>query len=148
QMTRHRVEVTRADHSAVVDLAWDAGKRYRFGQVHFEGSQFRPGFLDRYVPWKPGDYYNQNKLLGLQQQLNGADYFSVVNVQPDLEHKHGDTVDVNVDLKPAKRSIYTGGPFIGTDTGLGVQAGLERRWVNDRGHKWKNHLVLAQRLKM
>src|SRR5699024_321080 len=29
QMTRHRVEVTRADHSAVVDLAWDAGKRYR-----------------------------------------------------------------------------------------------------------------------
>ncbi|HET7663063.1 MAG TPA: autotransporter assembly complex family protein [Rhodanobacteraceae bacterium] len=148
RMTRHRVAVTRVDHSAVVDLAWDAGRRYRFGEVHFKGSQFRPGFLKRYIPWKPGDYYKQNQLLDLQQQLNGADYFSVVNVEPDVEHKHDGIVDVDVDLKPAKRSVYTGGPFIGTDTGFGVQAGLERRWVNDRGHKWKNHLVLAQRLKM
>lgn len=148
RMTKHRVAVTRADHSAVVDLAWDVGKRYRFGQVHFQGSQFRPGFLKRYVPWQPGDYFDQDQLLALQQQLNGADYFSVVNVQPDLEHKHDDIVDVDVDLTPAKRSIYTGGPFIGTDTGFGVQGGLERRWVNDRGHKWKNNLVLAQRLKM
>ncbi len=148
KMIEHRVAVTRADHSAVVDLAWDTGTRYRFGEVHFEGSQFRPGFLKRYVPWEAGDYFDQNDLLSLQQRLNGADYFSVVNVEPDLEHKHGDRVDVDVDLVPAKRSIYTGGPFIGTDTGFGVQLGLKRRWVNDRGHKWQHHLVLAQRLKM
>lgn len=147
-MTRHRVEVTRADHSATIDLAWDVGTRYRFGEVRFDGSQFRAGFLDRYVPWKPGDYFDQGDLLDLQQRLNGADYFSVVSVQPDMEHKHDDIVDVDVELQPAKRSIYTGGPFIGTDTGFGVQFGLDRRWVNDRGHKWKNRLVLAQRLKM
>lgn len=148
KMTRHRVAVTRANHSAVINLAWDTGPRYRFGKVHFKGSQFRPGFLKRYIPWQPGDYFSQSQLLDLQQRLNGADYFSVVNVEPDLKHKHDAIVNVDVDLKPAKRSIYTGGPFIGTDTGLGIQLGLERRWVNDRGHKWKNHLVLAQRLKM
>jgi translocation and assembly module TamA len=148
KMTKHKVAVTRANHSAVVNLAWHVGRRYRFGKVHFKGSQFRPGFLDRYIPWKPGEFYQQNQLLALQERLNGADYFSIVNVQPDIEHKHGDTVDVDVELKPAKRSIYTGGPFIGSDTGLGVQGGLERRWVNDRGHKWKNRIVLAQRLKM
>ena len=143
----HRVEVSRANRTAAVKLAWQAGPRYRYGRVHFEGSQFKEGFLDRYVPFKSGDYFEQNQLLELQQALNGADYFSVVNVLPDIdEAKHG-SVDVTVQLVPAKRTIYTGGPFIGTDTGFGVRGGVERRWINRSGHKWKNELVVAQRLK-
>jgi len=147
RLVTHRVEVNRSEHSAVIKLAWEAGQRYRYGTVHFEGSQFRPGFLDRYVPFKSGDYFDQDQLLQLQQALNGADYFSVVNVLPQVDEKANGRVDVKVELAPAKRTIYTGGPFIGTDTGVGLRASMERRWVNDRGHKWKNELVLAQRLK-
>ncbi|MEO5830477.1 MAG: autotransporter assembly complex family protein, partial [Rhodanobacter sp.] len=147
RLLTHRVEVTRANHSAVIKLAWKAGPRFRYGQVHFEGSQFNDGFLDRYVPFKSGDYFAQDQLLGLQQALNGADYFAVVNVLPDIDEAKDGVVDVTVQLAPAKRSIYTGGPFIGTDTGFGVRGGLERRWVNRRGHKWKNELVVAQKLK-
>ena len=147
KLVTHRVEVNRSEHSAVIKLAWEAGQRYRYGTVHFEGSQFRQGFLDRYVPFKSGDYFDQDQLLQLQQALNGADYFSVVNVVPEVDAKAHGQVDVKVELAPAKRTIYTGGPFIGTDTGVGVRASMERRWVNDRGHKWKNELVLAQRLK-
>jgi len=147
RLLTHRVEVTRANHSAVIKLAWKAGPRYRFGQVKFEGSQFNPGFLDRYVPFKSGDYFSQNELLALQQALNGADYFSVVNVLPDVDDANGGVIDITVQLAPAKRTIYTGGPFVGTDTGVGIRAGMERRWINKRGHKWKNELVLAQNLK-
>jgi translocation and assembly module TamA len=147
RLTVHRVEVTRADHRATVHLAWDVGRRYRFGSVRFKGSQFRDGFLQRYVPWQAGDYFAQGQLLQLQAALNGADYFSVVNVLPDVDGARDGVVDVDIELVPARRSIYTGGPFIGTDTGLGVRLGLERRWVNDRGHTWSNELVLAQRLK-
>ncbi|BDU23029.1 autotransporter assembly complex family protein [Dyella sp. GSA-30] len=147
RLVTHRVEVNRSEHSAVIKLAWEAGQRYRYGTVHFEGSQFRQGFLDRYVPFKSGDYFDQDQLLQLQQALNGADYFSVVNVLPEVDAKAHGEVDVKVELAPAKRTIYTGGPFIGTDTGVGVRASMERRWVNARGHKWKNELVLAQRLK-
>jgi translocation and assembly module TamA len=141
------VEVNRAERSAAIKLAWDAGTRYRYGKVKFDGSQFREGFLQRYVPFKSGDYFSQDQLLQLQQALNGADYFSVVNVLPDVDEAKQGVVDVTVQLVPAKRTIYTGGPFIGTDTGFGVRGGIERRWVNDRGHKWKNEIVLAQRLK-
>jgi translocation and assembly module TamA len=147
RLVTHRVEVNRGARSAKVELAWDAGRRYRYGQVHFEGSQFREGFLQRYVPFKSGDYFQQDQLLQLQQALNGADYFSVVNVLPDIDEARDGVVDVSVQLAPAKRTIYTGGPFVGTDTGAGVRAGMERRWVNRKGHKWKNELVLAQRLK-
>ncbi|HEX8777209.1 MAG TPA: BamA/TamA family outer membrane protein [Rhodanobacter sp.] len=147
KLVTHRVEVNTAQRSAAIRLAWQAGPRYRYGTVHFEGSQFRQGFLDRYLPFKSGDYFDQDQLLQLQQALNGADYFAVVNVLPQIDEKADGKVDINVELAPAKRTIYTGGPFIGTDTGFGVRAGVERRWVNRRGHKWKNELVLAQRLK-
>jgi translocation and assembly module TamA len=147
RLLTHRVEVTRADHSAAIRLAWQAGPRYRYGRVHFNGSQFEDGFLHRYVPFKSGDYFSQSQLLELQQALNGADYFAVVNVLPDVDAAKGGVVDITVQLAPAKRTIYTGGPFIGTDTGFGVRGGMERRWVNRRGHKWKNELVVAQKLK-
>jgi translocation and assembly module TamA len=147
RLLTHRVEVSRANHSAVIKLAWKAGPRFRYGKVHFDGSQFNDGFLDRYVPFKSGDYFAQDQLLALQQALNGADYFAVVNVLPDIDEAKDGVINVTVQLAPAKRSIYTGGPFIGTDTGFGVRGGLERRWVNRRGHKWKNELVVAQKLK-
>ncbi|HEV2682707.1 MAG TPA: autotransporter assembly complex family protein [Rhodanobacter sp.] len=147
RLLTRRVEVTRANRSATIKLVWQAGPRYRYGRVHFVGSQFNDGFLERYVPFKSGDYFAQDQLLELQQALNGADYFAVVNVLPDVDEAKDGVIDVNVQLAPAKRSIYTGGPFIGTDTGFGVRGGLERRWVNRHGHKWKNELVLAQRLK-
>jgi translocation and assembly module TamA len=147
KLTVHRVEVNRGEHSAAVHLAWDVGTRYRYGQVHFDGSQFRPGFLDRYIPFKSGDYFNQDQLLKLQQALNGADYFSAVNVIPQIDTAKNGIVDIDIQLAPAKRTIYTSGLFIGTDTGVGVRGGMERRWVNRYGHKWKNDIVLAQRLK-
>ncbi|HMH68687.1 MAG TPA: autotransporter assembly complex family protein [Pinirhizobacter sp.] len=147
RLTRHTVEITRAEHAAVITLAWETGQRYRIGHIAFKGSQFRDGFLDRYLPFHEGDYFSQDQLLQLQQALNGADYFSVVNVMPDIDNAKNGEVNVNVELAPAPRTIYTGGPFIGTDTGVGLRGGIEKRWVNDRGHKWKNEIVAAQRLK-
>ncbi|RDS84612.1 outer membrane protein assembly factor [Dyella monticola] len=147
KLTVHRVEVNRGEHSAAIHLAWQVGQRYRYGQVRFEGSQFQTGFLQRYVPFKPGDYFDQNQLLALQQALNGADYFSVVNVIPETDKSKNGIVDIDVELAPAKRTIYTSGLFVGTDTGFGVRGGVEYRWINRYGHKWKNDIVLAQRLK-
>lgn len=148
KLTVHRVEVNRSEHSAAIRLAWDVGRRYRYGQVRFEGSQFQPNFLQRYVPFKSGDYFDQNQLLTLQQALNGADYFSVVNVTPEIDQAKDGVVDIKVELAPAKRRIYTAGLFVGTDTGVGVRGGVAYRWINSYGHKWKNDIVLAQRLKM
>ncbi|RDS85383.1 autotransporter assembly complex protein TamA [Dyella psychrodurans] len=147
RLTVRRVDVHRGERTAAIHLAWDVGRRYRYGQVHFEGSQFQQGFLDRYIPFKPGDYFDQNQLLKFQQALNGADYFSIVNVMPQIDSAKNGIVDIDVELAPAKRTIYSAGLFLGTDTGVGIRGGVESRWVNQYGHKWKNDIVLAQRLK-
>lgn len=146
KLVTKRVEVSRGTHKAAIHLAWEPGPRYRIGRTDFEGSQFTGNFLLRYLPWQEGDFYTQDLLLSLQQRLTEADYFAIVDVNPDVEHAAGGIVPIKVTLAPAKRSIYTGGLFVGTDTGLGVRGGLERRWVNRKGHKFKSELILAQRL--
>ena len=145
--TVHRVEVTRAQDRADIHLHYAPGERYKLGAVEFTGSQFAPGFPQRYVPWHNGEWYTQADLLALQQSLTDADYFSIVDVEPHPEKAVERVVPVDVELAPAKRHVYTAGVFVGTDTGAGVRGGVRWRWLNKRGHKLDTQLVVAQRLK-
>ena len=120
KLLRHKVEVMAAANAATIDLAWDSGERYRFGEVRFPDTQFSPDLLRRYVPWQPDDYYSTDTLLQLQQRLVDADYFSAVSVQPDLEHAANGVVPVDALLIPAKRTVYTAGAYVSTDSGPGV----------------------------
>jgi translocation and assembly module TamA len=147
KLVTHVVEVSRAENKANIQLEWDAGTRYKFGETYFEGGQFSDEFMQRYIPWSVDEYYSQDQLLGLQQRLVDANYFSISQVQPDVEKAANGVVPINVMLAPAKRTVYTGGLFVGTDTGPGIRGGVERRWVNRRGHKLKFETILAQRLK-
>ena len=145
-LDRHRVEVTRAARTADIDLAWNGGERYRLGTTSFAEVQFPDDFLQGYLPWEPGAFYSVDDLLVLQQRLIDADYFSVVSVQPDLARRAGGAVPVEVLLTPAKRTIYTAGAYVSTDSGPGGRLGIQRRWINDRGHKWGAEVEYSTRL--
>ena len=145
-----RVEVTRADHAADIDLVWTSGQRYDMGPLHFEQTPqtiIRPALLQRLQYWDDGSYYHQGKLDRLRESLARLDYFASIDIQPRPEDAVGNDVPVTVTLTPAKRSIYTAGLGYGTDSGAGVRLGLERRYVNDRGHKALAQLDYAERRK-
>jgi translocation and assembly module TamA len=141
------VAVRRKENTADIDVEYATGPRMKFGDVHFSESQFSPEFLERYVPWKKGDYFSPDELLAFQQRLVDADYFATVSVQPDIDHTTDLDVPVNVELSPAKRTVYTAGVYVSTDTGPGVRVGMQRRWVNRDGHKFTVDIDNAQRLK-
>jgi translocation and assembly module TamA len=146
KLERRRVEVTQSAKSADIDVMWLSGERYRFGDVKFSDVQFPNEFLQRYIPWDPDQYYTTDELLALQQRLVDADYFSAVSVQPDLERKANGRVPVEVMLIPAKRTIYKAGAYVSTDTGPGARVGMERRWLNRRGHKIGAEVEYSQKL--
>jgi translocation and assembly module TamA len=146
KLLQHRVEVTSSANTASIQLRWDSGPRYRFGEVHFPDTQFSDEFLRRYVPWKPDEYYSATRMLELQQRLVDADYFATVSVQPDLENATENEVPIETLLIPAKRTIYRAGAYVSTDSGPGVRLGMERRWLNDRGHKIGGDIEYSQRL--
>jgi translocation and assembly module TamA len=132
---------------ALLRLKWNSGPRYRFGPVRIEGSQIRRELIEKTIPFERGKRYHQRELLALHQRLTDLDYFGYIDVRPDPEQAEGDQVPIQVAVTPGKRSIYTAGVSYGTDSGGGVQLGLERRWVNDRGHKLGAQLDYAQRRK-
>jgi translocation and assembly module TamA len=145
ELVTHRIEIRRRAREAAIQLQWRSGARYRFGEVRFEGSQVEVALLQKTIPFERGEPYHQRDLLALNQRLTELDYFGYIDVRPDPETAEGDEVPVVVALTPGKRSIYTAGLSYGTDAGPGVQLGLERRWVNRRGHKLRADIDHSQR---
>jgi translocation and assembly module TamA len=146
QLVRHKVSVVKSANTAEIDLAWDAGERHRLGPIRFSESQFPDAFLQRYKPWQDGEYYSADKMLALQQALVDADYFTSVAVAPDLEHTADGVVPIDVMLIPAKRTLYTANVYVSTDSGPGTKLGIERRWLNKRGHKLGGTVEYSARL--
>lgn len=144
ELVKARVEVTRADSAADVDLQWQSGRRYRFGPLYVDGSHIDARVLARAVGEHTGEPYDVDVLLGVHQRLTDLDYFGLIDIQPQIEMADGDQVPVTVDLSPSRRTIYSAGLSYGTDSGAGFLLGLDRRWVNARGHKWSNRLQWSQ----
>ncbi|HVR82189.1 MAG TPA: autotransporter assembly complex family protein [Luteimonas sp.] len=145
-----RVEVTRAQNAADIDLVWSSGDRYDMGPIAFAQTPqhiIRDSLLDKLVYWDEGSYYHQGKLDRLRKSLVGLDYFSRIDIEPQPDNATDHRVPVQVTLTPAKRSIYTAGVSYGTDSGGGVRLGVERRYLNSRGHKALAQVDYAERRK-
>jgi translocation and assembly module TamA len=142
-----RVEVTRASRSADIELDWDTGPRARFGELRFAGSHINEALLHSRADVVAGAPFDQAELLLLHQKLLELDYFSVIDVQPQLEEASGDPprVPIEVSLQPAARSVYRAGLSYGTDNGAGIRLGFDRRWVNRRGDKIVSEADISQR---
>jgi translocation and assembly module TamA len=150
-----RVEVTRADNAADIDLRWTSGTRYALGAVTFSqepNAIIRDSLLQRLVGWDPGEAYDEVEIERLRSSLVALDYFGLVEVlpQPDTSAEAADAdkiAPVQVNLTPAPRSIYTVGVNYGTKSGAGFSLGVERRYLNDRGHKALAQLDYASKRK-
>ncbi|KRG46082.1 hypothetical protein ARC20_06695 [Stenotrophomonas panacihumi] len=146
--TQRRVEITRAEHAADIDLGWDSGRRYDMGPVRFQYDYFKPGLFDPLVYWEEGSYYHEGKLDRLRESLNKLGYFGTIDIQPKPEEADADgRVPIDVRLERAKRTVYTAGLSYGSESGPGVRGGVERRYVNSRGHKMDTQLDFAQKRK-
>jgi translocation and assembly module TamA len=147
----HKVEVTRADNAADIDLRWTSGDRFDMGHVTFVQQPTQPidpRLFDKLVYWDEGSYYHQGKLDRLRTALADLDYFSGIDIEAKPEAAGTDKrVPVTVTLTPAKRSIYTYGLSYGTESGAGARLGLERRYLNARGHKALAQVDWAQKRK-
>lgn len=144
RLVEQRVEVTRAESRAAVRLRWDSGPRYAFGEGRVEGSQLRPQLAERWLNFEPGEPFEQQRLARLNQRLTDLDYFGFIDIRPEPDAETG-AADVVIGVVPAAQNIYSAGVSFGTDSGAGLRLGWDRRWVNDRGHKFDSRLDLAQR---
>ena len=124
QALQKRVTVFADEHAVDVDLKYESGPRYKFGDVRFAGdAPFPESFLNAFVPWRDDAWFNSEQVLNLQQRLVDADYFELVSVQPALDEKKDGSVPIDVLLKRDQRTVYSGEVYYSTDFGGGVRVG-------------------------
>ncbi len=136
------LRVDPAQHWADVVLHLETGPRYYFGAVIFVQDFMQESFLKKYLTFKPGDAYDNNKLLALEYALDDSEYFASVDLEVQRKQAGADRrIPIRIVLTPNKRNKYILGIGYGTDTGPRATLGWENRRLNGEGHRFS---VLGQ----
>ena len=146
QLTQHEIRFDEPAYTAHVILKLDSNKRYRFGEVKFQNNEeFNESLLQRFLTFKPGDFYTRNTLLAFKNVLTNSDYFARVDVEMDRAATTPDLqVPIKVTLEPHKRNRYAFGIGYGTDTGIRGSAEWKRRYINQYGHQFTTKIELSE----
>ena len=140
----HSVTVDLNDYNAQIDLHYDSGPRYRFGEIRLDQDVLDPALLQRYIPFRQDTPYTLLQLINLQQALNDSDYFHSVEVSPGTPQTDQQTIPVDVVLTPRKRQRYSIGLGYGTDTGARTKLIREVPRVNRSGHRINSEANLSE----
>lgn len=139
-----RIFVDRDDNTAQIDVIYATGQRTRISEIRFSESPISEKLLRRYPRFTEGDYLDVTRLIDLQSALVDSNYFSDVEVLPLLNELEDGEIPIQVTLMPRPRTLYRAGIGFGTDTGARMQLGMDRRYVNSRGHKLNANVRLSQ----
>jgi translocation and assembly module TamA len=120
--------------TADVVLHVSSGPRYLFGPVHIEQDVLDESMVAGYVKILPGEPYDVEPLVRMQNDLSSGPYFGAVEIHPRHEDAEDLRVPIDVVLFPSKPQRYEVGVGYGTDTGARIKLTGEWRRLNRRGH--------------
>jgi len=130
------VIVQMVDYYCKIVLHLETGPKYYFGSVKFNKTPLSHSFLSRYIEFNSKQSVSFSKLLKLQKNLTGSDYFKSVTITPQLKKAKNHHVPINVNLKMRKKKSYRFGFGYGTSSGLRATIGFTNRWINKQGHRF------------
>ncbi|MEE2025994.1 autotransporter assembly complex protein TamA [Alkalimonas mucilaginosa] len=144
--TRTQLAVSEALKQAQLQLHFDSGPRYRFGDVRFSGSQIQEQRLYSLIPFQSGDPYLASQLGEFNQAIANTNWFGSILIEPDsesLERGEG-IVPLHVQLEPRTRNNVELGVGYADVQGARLKANWDRPWLNDRGHSLNNRLAVSR----
>lgn len=122
------------NRTADVVMYVDSGPRYLFGPIKIHQDVLDDRMVAGYVTILPGEPYDVEPLVRMQNDLSSGPYFGAVEIQPRHEDAKELQVPIDVVLFPAKPQRYEVGVGYGTDTGFRGKVTGEWRRLNRRGH--------------
>lgn len=144
EFVEREIQVNIDAHQAVVNLHFETGKRYQFGQVDIEQDVLAPKFLKRYMRVEAGKDYNSEELLRQQRLLENSGYYSDVQISSNYQNTENNRVPVEIKALRNKRYAYTSKLAFASGDGFTIEGGMNARWVNSKGHKLDTALLYTQ----
>jgi len=136
RLLKHVITIDLERYQASIELRYDTGPRYTYGEITFAQEGFDDAFLRRFLTFKPGDPYNASQLLEVQRMLSGTDYFEqadIVSLTDQAVERH---IPIRIELTARKATRYSAGIGFATDTGVRGMLGYEKRRANEFGHRY------------
>jgi translocation and assembly module TamA len=126
-----------------ITIRFDTGPLFHFGTIHFSPTPYDEAFLRRYLNFSSQENYSTEKLLKLNDNLNGSGYFRKVHVNPHIGKALSVPIDIRLKAKPSQ--YYTFGGGYGTDTGVRGRVGVNFLRVTRQGHTFQALLQGSQK---
>ena len=140
KLERSVVRVEAGAGAADVDLLYDSGRRFRFGELESDEEQLSSSLLDPLQPFERGDPFELDKLQRFQGALQRTGYFSSVVVRPDTSEREEGEVPIVLELSPARRHTVNLGIGYSDDTEERVSVTWRTPKINRWGHSQETRL--------
>ncbi|ACJ19076.1 autotransporter assembly complex protein TamA [Coxiella burnetii] len=140
RMIRNQILVDLKNYRSTVIIVFDTGPRFLFGTTDFSATPFHESFLHRFLQYRKGHYFSQDKVQRTREGLANSDYFSTVVVTPEPQKAQGLYVPVKIHLDMQPKKQYNFGLGFGTDTGPRALVSTNLRWINPYGHRFNAYL--------
>ena len=134
--SKSSLEINPEAGTANIDLNFNSGPRYRFGEVTFDQKdQFQESFIKKFVRFNKGDAFDTERLSELSRELRSSDYFNevLVDVHEDQANEALE-IPVEVLVRPRKPHSLDLGIGYSTDIGPRLSGSWTQHWLNDLGH--------------
>ncbi|MGR9114795.1 MAG: autotransporter assembly complex protein TamA [Gammaproteobacteria bacterium] len=130
-------------NKATIELVYDSGPRFYFGEIRIKQDILKPDFVNRFVRIEPDEYYSSKKLAQIYNNFAASPYFKSIELQPRFDATDNERIPVDIELYPQNKHSYTLG--IGYDTNYGplFSAGYTNRRLNRRGHSFSFELNVS-----
>lgn len=136
-LRRQKLLIDRTARTARIDMELATGERYRFGKVSFTSTDLNDESLQRLVPFREGDFYEETKVTELNRNLLDTGYFRTVGLFPRqirASNSHDAVVPIDVELEDNAFNRVSVGLGFGTDTGPRVRMNWLMPMLNQYGH--------------
>lgn len=143
----HEILISEEKTTASIQLVLDTGPRYLFGEATLPADTGYPRrFLKRYLAFRPGDAFSEEKIGETQLNFMNSDRFREIVVIAEKEKSADLRIPVAVQLRPSASQRLRVGVGYGTDTGARFTGNYRDLNLFRLGHELLLELYLAERL--
>lgn len=131
-----------------VDLTvvYDSGPVFTFGALQITGlSKYPEDLVQRYNTIRPGDRYEQERLLELLSALQNTTYFSSVDVKIDTDDRRPEQVPIEVSVLESDSKRLGLGAGYSSNTGFRTEATYQYNNLFDRAYSLVTGVRLEQK---
>jgi translocation and assembly module TamA len=144
RVSAREIRINRSVQQAGIHITFETGVRYRYSEIRLIKDYFDDDFLQRFLNIQPGQFFNNDDLQTLHQRFAASGHFSSIRASPVLDEREGDKIPISIELQKRKRDRYFAGLGYSTNLGVHGKLGMERRFVNPRGHSFDSLLYYSE----